>query len=191
MTAGVPITSLAALALLASAPPPSAEVRAVNAIVAVVDGAPITSIEVRARAAPFLEQIRRSKQPDWQKAQAERGAIEKALDAILDDKLFDAAAKDYKISVGPKVVDVMIDRAAVDLHLSRADYLDRVWVDHGFKPDDLRAYFRSDVVARYVLSHAWTLRSRAPEPTDDKAKEAFRSAWLAERRKLACIERRP
>jgi peptidyl-prolyl cis-trans isomerase SurA len=161
----------------------------VDSIVAVVDGVPITTQQLRRHAAPALHAIERAQAAGPERDEAVRKALSADLESAIDDRLFADEARRRAITVSDATVEETLGRMVAQLGGSREDYERSVWAQ-GWSREDVRDWIRRYVLAYLVLAYAWAREpagaaARRPAPPDE-----FRGEWLERRKRAVCIERR-
>ena len=167
--------------------PSFAHARPLDAVVAVVEGTPVTVLQVRHRAAPALLRIERSS-PAPQRPDLIKQVLGTALEQVIEDRLFEAAAHEAGVQISESAIDSAIVDAARQNAKTRADFLSLAFGD-GFREADLREYYRHWLLAWHVLTSDWNKYHDGPMPRD-AGYDAWREEWLRIQKNRTCIERR-
>jgi len=159
----------------------------VGAIVAVVDGEPVTLWQVRKRIEPTLRAQRASTRP-WLWPESARTILREAVEREIDARLFAAAARSRGIVVDKSRIDAQLLRAASEYGRSIEQYLAELQAA-GWSEARIREEVGRQILEWDVLFREWTETHDTPAPSGDQWLQ-WRKRWLAERRTAACIELR-
>lgn len=161
--------------------------KVVGAILAVVDGEPITLWQVRKHVEPTL-QAQRANTRSWQWPDAARSVLRDAVEREIDARLFAAAARSMGIIVERARIDAQLAQAVSQSGRSVDQYLAELHAS-GWSEAALREELRLQILEWDVLRRAWSDSHDTKVPSGDQWFE-WRRTWLAERRAAACIELR-
>lgn len=175
--------------LLLATSPAFAAPRPVDGVVALVEGRPITALQVRRRAAPALAQLRVWSGPAWRKDALLRETLGKTLESMIEELLLVRAAQLAHLTP-PEVNDAALDRMAAEAGWSRAQLLTH-WEAQGYSRERLLEETRRGWLRQLVLRDAWRKEHAEPEPSEpSEALDAWRSRWIESLKRRATIERR-
>ncbi len=155
----------------------------VDRIVAVVGGHPILLSELRHR----IESRSSLRVPSLREHKQLRKAYRAALEAAINRRLTEIAARRAHIQIEPSAVDDALQRIALDAGMSVEQllaYAEREGVD--------TATYRKEIEAQLLewrALHAYVIEQGASAPTGQDM-EAARKRWLAKLRRETFVERR-
>lgn len=129
------------LALAAAAAAPSRQV--VDRVAAVVNGDVVTLQELARKAGPAYDQAA-ALPPGTRRDAAVRDTLQRALDAVIADRLFDAQAKALEINVNDAMVDAQVEDIKRRNGFDDAD-LDRALAAEGLDRAAFRAQLRTQL----------------------------------------------
>lgn len=154
----------------------------IERVVALVDGKPILSSELRHRAAPEERALMARDLPAWRLAPLRRQLLCDVLRRLVDERLVAEEARARGITVTEAEIDQAIEGVAAQQRWSRPE-LEAAVMAHGWTLAEYRRELASQLLeARLLALEA----SRSGERTQDWNRE--RERWLAGLRKRAFIE---
>jgi hypothetical protein len=165
------------------------QVRSVDAIVAVVDGAPLTSHQLRSHAAPQVRLVERANKPGPERDAAMLRALTQDLEPAIDDRLFENAVRSRGVAVDAAMVDATLAEMQRSQGVSGADFDVAAW-DGGYTHQDTVDWVRRALIAQRVLVVDWPREHDGPFPSEGAAQDGYKREWLAKRKREVCIERR-
>lgn len=161
----------------------------IDAIVAVVGGAPLTTAQLRRHAVSRLRQVERTYPAGPERDVATRGALAADLEDAIDDRLFEDEARRRKLDVAADDVRQTLDRMMAEQHVAPAD-VDATIDQWGYTRAELEDWIRRAIVAQRVLYLDWSRDHDEPFPTTSSEVDAYRREWLARRKREVGVERR-
>jgi parvulin-like peptidyl-prolyl isomerase len=173
---------------VAASAPARAEPVIVNRVVAVVGGEPITLAALRRRARPLLVALERREVPAWQRAVHAKEILRQILEKVIDDAIFERAAKGAGIEVSPAEVSAAIDDIAKREKKARP-LLMAEWFMLGYAEEDVFAEYRRQLLEAHVLQHV-AQQERWSKAVQDRSVDALRAAWIAAQRRELGVEKR-
>lgn len=182
---------VAAIAAAGIARSAGAEPRIIDRVVAVIDDDALFASELRERAAPFLLRIEREIAEPVRRAAATAEAHRELLRRMIDEVLFERAAKDAYVSVAPDEVDTALRSIAEQNKLTPEQVL-AMAAEQGLPErayrEELRRQLLEGKLLQIRMSRKRISLAGLSQAEQSLRLEAERRAWIEELRRGAFVE---